>query len=80
MKELKEFLMERIQIQIDASLFIKYSLRPKLYEVLSILHILRNTIKIVWKRDIMSCFTKLSLIKNMRKIMKELKEEKVINS
>jgi len=45
-----------------------YSLRPKLYDVLGISHILRNTINIVWKRDIMSCFTKLSLINNMRKI------------
>jgi len=45
-----------------------FSLRLKLYDVLSILHILRNAINIVWKRDIMSCFTKLSLINNMEKI------------
>jgi len=45
-----------------------YSLRPKLYDVLDISHILRNAINIVWKRDIMSYFTKLSLINNMRKI------------
>jgi len=45
-----------------------YSLRPKMYDVLGISHILRNTINIVWKKDIMSCFTKLSLINNMGKI------------
>jgi len=45
-----------------------YSLRPKLYDVFDISHILRNAINIVWKRDIMSCFTKLSLINNMEKI------------
>ena len=45
-----------------------YFLRPKLYDVLGISHILRNAINIVWKRDIMSCFTKLSLINNMGKI------------
>ena len=45
-----------------------YSLRPKMYDVLGISHILRNTINIVWRRDIMSCFTKLSLINNMGKI------------
>jgi len=45
-----------------------YSLRPKLYDVLGISHILRNAINIVWKRDIISCFTKLSLINNMGKI------------
>jgi len=49
-------------------LLVNYFLRPKFYDVLSILHILRNVINIVWKRDIMSCFTKLSLINNMRKI------------
>jgi len=43
-----------------------YSLRPKLYDVLDISHILKNVINIVWKKDIMSCFTKLSLINNMR--------------
>jgi len=48
--------------------FNPYSLRPKLYDVLDISHILRNIINIVWKRDIMSCFTELSLINNMRKI------------
>jgi len=45
-----------------------YALRPKLYDVLDISYILRNAINIVWKRDIMSCFTKLSLINNMGKI------------
>ena len=45
-----------------------YSLRLKLYDVLGISHVLRNAINIVWKRDIMSCFTKLSLINNMGKI------------
>jgi len=39
-----------------------------LYDVLDISVILRNAINIVWKRDIMSCFTKLSLINNMGKI------------
>jgi len=39
-----------------------------MYDVLGISHILRNTINIVWRRDIMSCFTKLSLINNMGKI------------
>jgi len=28
---------------------------------------LKNVINIVWKRDIMSCFTKLSIINNMEK-------------
>jgi len=47
-----------------------------LYDVLDISHILRNAINIVWKKDIMSCFTKLSLINNMEKINKriEIKE------
>jgi len=48
-------------------------LRPKLYDVLNISHILRNTINIVWKIDIMSCFTKLSLINNMGKINERIK-------
>jgi len=52
---------------------ILYSLRPKLYDVLGISHILRNAINIVWKKDIMSCFTKLSLINNMGKINERLK-------
>jgi len=39
-----------------------------MYDVLGISHILRNAINSVWKKDIMSCFTKLSLINNMRKI------------
>jgi len=45
-----------------------YFLRPKLYGVLGISHILRNAINIVWKKDIMRCFTKLSLINNIGKI------------
>ena len=45
-----------------------YSFRPKLYDVLDISHILGKTINIVWKRDIMSSSTKLSLISNMGKI------------
>jgi len=45
-----------------------YYLRPKLYDVLDISHILRNAINIVWKNDIMNCFTKLFLINNMGKI------------
>jgi len=47
---------------------IYYSLHPKLYDVLGISQILRNAINIVWKRDIMSYFTKLSFINNMGKI------------
>jgi len=39
-----------------------------MYDVLGISHKLRNAINIVWKRDIMSCFTKLPLINNMGKI------------
>jgi len=45
-----------------------YFLRPKLYDVLGISYILRNAINIVWKKDIMRCFTKLSLINNIGKI------------
>jgi len=45
-----------------------YSLRPKLYDVLDISHVLRNIINFVSEIDIMSCFTKLSLINGMRKI------------
>ena len=45
-----------------------YFLRPKLYGVLGISRILRNAINIVWKKDIMRCFTKLSLINNIGKI------------
>jgi len=53
----------------DATMLVKYySLCPKLYHVLGISHILRNVINIIWKRDIMSCFTKLSLINNMKNI------------
>jgi len=48
--------------------FVLYSLRPKLYDVLGISHILRNVINIVWEIDIMSCFTKLPLINYMGKI------------
>jgi len=39
-----------------------------MYDVLDISHKLRNAINIVWKIDIMSCFTKLPLINNMGKI------------
>jgi len=45
-----------------------YSLRPKLYDVLGISHVLRNVINFLWERDIMSCFTNLSLINDMGKI------------
>ena len=48
--------------------FRNYSLRPKLYDVLSISHVLRNIINFVWEINIISCFTKLSLINGMRKI------------
>ena len=40
----------------------------QIYEVLDILHVLKNVISRVWEIDIMSCFTKLSLIKGIRKI------------
>ena len=40
----------------------------KLYDALNISHILKNAINIVWKRDNMSYFTKLSLRNNMGKI------------
>jgi hypothetical protein len=53
-----------------------YSLRPKLYDVLSISHILRDAINIVWKRDIMSYFTKSSLINNMGKINERIERRK----
>jgi len=53
-------------------------LRPKLYDVLGISHILRNAINIVWKRDIMSCFTKLSLINNMGKINERIERRESI--
>jgi len=42
----------------------KYSLRPKLYDVLGISHILRNVINIAWERDIMNYFTQLSFVIN----------------
>jgi len=45
-----------------------YSLRFKSYDVLGVSHVLKYAINIVWKRDIMSCFTKLSLINNMKMI------------
>jgi len=57
---------------------VSYFLRFRLYDVLDISHILRNAINIVWKRDIMSCFTKLSLINNMGKI-NEIIERKESN-
>jgi len=52
-----------------------YSLRPKLYYVLDISHILRNAINIVWKKDIISCFTKLTLINNMGKINERIERK-----
>lgn len=36
------------------------SLRPKMYDVLNISHLLINAINIMWKRDIMSYIIKLS--------------------
>jgi len=45
-----------------------YFIRPKLYDVLYISHVLKNVTNFVWERYIMSCFTKLSLINGMRKI------------
>jgi len=47
-----------------------------MYDVLGISHKLRNAINIVWKRDIMSCFTKLSLINNMGKINERIERRK----
>jgi len=40
---------------------------------LGISDILKNAINIVWKKDIMGCFTKLSLINNMGKINERMK-------
>jgi len=57
------------------TLHILYSLRPKLYDVLGISYILRNIINIVWKRDIMSCFTKLSLINDVGKINERIERK-----
>jgi len=57
-----------LSFYIVSSFVTSYSLRPKLYDVLDISHILRNVINIVWEIDIMSCFTKLSLINYMGKI------------
>ena len=58
------------------SAFQVYFPRSKLYDVLSISHILRNAINIVWKNNIMSYFTKLSLINSMRKINKRRESNK----
>jgi len=46
---------------------LSYFIRPKLYDVLGILHTLRNAINFVWEKDIMSCFTKLSLINDIER-------------
>ena len=43
----------------------KYSLYPKLYDVLNISHVLKNLINFEWEIYIMSRFTKLSLINSM---------------
>jgi len=48
----------------------------KLYDILEISYILRNVINIVWERDIMSCFIKLFLINDMRKINERIKRRK----
>jgi len=45
-----------------------YSLRPKLYDVLGISHVLRNAINIVWKEILWVALQKLSLIYNIKKI------------
>jgi len=58
------------------SAFQVYFPRSKLYDVLRISHILRNAINIVWKNNIMSYFTKLSLINSMRKINKRRESNK----
>jgi len=47
-----------------------------LYEVMGISHILRNVVNIVWERDIMSYFTKLSLINDMEKINEKIERRK----
>jgi len=52
-----------------------YSFRLKLYDVLDISHVLRNAINKVLKRDIMNCFTKLSLINNMGKINERIERK-----
>jgi len=61
-----------LAISCQRHYIVLYSFRPKLYDVLGISHILRNIINIVWERDIMSCFTKLSLINDMRKIKERI--------
>jgi len=42
-------------------------------------HTLRNTINIMWKTDIMSCLTKLSLINNMGKINERIERRESNN-
>jgi len=58
----------KIVLEIVHLIYKKYFLRPKMYDVLGISHILRNAINIVWKKDIINYFTKLSLLNNMGKI------------
>jgi len=53
-----------------------YFLRSKFYDGLDISHILRNVINIVWEKDIMSCFTKLSSINDMGKINERIEKKK----
>jgi len=43
---------------------------------MGISHILRNVVNIVWERDIMSYFTKLSLINDMEKINEKIERRK----
>jgi len=55
---------------------VMYFLRSKFYDGLDISHILRNVINIVWEKDIMSCFTKLSSINDMGKINERIEKKK----
>jgi len=47
-----------------------------LYNAFGISHILRNVINIVWEIDILSYFTKLSLINDMGKINEKIEKRK----
>jgi hypothetical protein len=47
---------------------------------LTILHKLRNVVNVVWKREIMSWFTKLSFINDMKKDKLKNWKKRVINS
>jgi len=60
---------------------ILYSIRPKLCDILTISHILKNVINFLCKRHIMSFFfIKLSLINSIRKINQIIEKKKAINN